>query len=125
MNTKNLVLVSAVLGGLLSIPAMATTTVAHHQSTSALKFEAPVPVRVVPPTGLPRSHEGATIILSLTVDAAGRPDDIKIVSRGDQGLSGHIVPAVSQWRFTPARKNGIAVTSKVMLPLELVDANGS
>lgn len=121
MKTRHIILATALLGGLLSSAALATTTAAHHSATAALKLEAPAPDRVVAPTGLPRSAEGATVTLALTIDAAGRPHDIQVVSRGDKGLTKSLVSAVSQWSFTPARKNGIAVPAKVLLPIRLVD----
>ena len=121
MKTKNLVLAAALAGGLLSASAFATTTAAHNQTISALKFEAPAPAKVVSPAGLPRSAENSTVMLTMTIDASGQAHDIKVVSRGDKELSQSLVTAVSQWTFTPARKDGAAVSSKVMLPLQLVD----
>lgn len=122
MKSKHIVLASALLGGLLSVPAFATTTAAHSQAIAALKFDAPAPAKVVSPTGLPRSHEGATVMLSLTIDAAGQPHNIRIVSRGDQELTRSLVAAVSQWQFTPGRQNGTPVATKVLLPIQLVES---
>lgn len=121
MKTKHIVLATALLGGLLCSTAFATTPAAHRQTVAALKIEAPVPARVVSPTGLPRRAEGSTVTLSLTIDAAGQPHDVKVVWGGDREVSRSVVSAVSQWSFTPARKNGVAVSSRVLLPLELVD----
>lgn len=125
MKTKYIVLATALLGGLLSASAFATTTAAHNQTIAALRFDAPVPARIVHPTDLPNSAKGATVMLSLTIDAAGQPHDIRIVSRGDRELTKSLVSAVSQWQFTPARKDGTAVTVKVLLPIELVEASAS
>jgi TonB family protein len=120
MNNKNILLAAAALG-LLSTSAFATTQAAHDQTIAALKFEAPVPATVVRPEGLPRRAEGTTVTLRMTIDESGRAHDIKVVSRSEDAVSKRVVAAVAQWRFTPARKNGVAVPAKVMLPIELVD----
>ncbi len=125
MKNRNILLAAALAGGLLSASAYATTAAAHHQSTAALKIEAPVPVRIVSPERLPRSAAGSIVTLSLTIDADGRPHDIKVVSRGDHGLTKSLQAAVSQWQFAPARRDGVAVPVKVLLPLELIEAENS
>jgi protein TonB len=123
MKSRHIVFATAILGGLLlSSNAFAATPAAHSQATAALKIEYPAPAKVVSPTMLPPSHAGATVMLSMTIDAAGRPHDIKIVSRGDNLLAKSLIPAVSRWEFTPARKNGTPVATKVLLPIELAES---
>jgi TonB family protein len=123
MKARHIVLAATILGGLvLSTTAFAATSTAHDQATAALKFDAPAPAMIVAPIGLPRAFEGVTVTLSLTIDAAGQPHNIKVVSRGDQDLAPYLVAAISQWQFTPARKNGVAVATKVLMPIELVDS---
>lgn len=121
MKMKSIVIAAAVLGGLLSTTSFANVIVATNPVSSSVKFEAPVPVRVVNPTGLFRHHEGAIVRLSLTVDATGRPHDIRIVSGWDQNLKERLLLAVAQWRFKPAMKNGAPVSTKILLPVQLVD----
>lgn len=123
MNLKRLILSAALMGGVIATSAHATTTDAHAAITKAAAFEAPVVSKVVSPTGLSRRLEGAVVTLSLTVDANGQPSDIKVVSHGDRALTSNLVSAVSQWQFTPAKKNGVAVPSKIVLPVELVETN--
>ena len=123
MNLKKIILSAALLGGVLSASAFATTADAHARVvTKAAVFEAPALAKMVSPTGLSRRH-GATVTVSLTVDANGQPGNIKVTSRDDQALTSSLVAAVSKWQFTPAKKNGVAVPSKVVLPLELVESN--
>jgi TonB family protein len=86
-----------------------------------VKFVPPTPVRIVGPTELLRRHEGTTVTLSLTVDAAGLPHDIKIVQGQDENLIKRLLPAVAQWRFAPARRNDTPVSAKILLPVKLVD----
>lgn len=121
MKTKSVILSAALLGGLLSASSFANVVVALEPAPSVVKFEAPVPVKVVSPTGLVRRYQGATVTLSLTIDAAGLPHDIKLVQNKDRNLAENLLPAIAQWRFTPAMKNGAPVPAKILLPIELVD----
>jgi TonB family protein len=117
MNIKSLVIASALAGGLFC-SASAITTVTPGQITN---FVAPVPASVVSPTDLPPSLKGATVILRLTVDAAGNPSNIKIVRGDSEALRRNLVSAVSQWKFKPALKNGVPVATQIELPLQLVE----
>jgi len=119
MKMKSVILSAAILGGLFSVSAFANVIV--QPGPVPEKFEAPVPTKVVNPTGLFRRHEGAIVRLSLTVDAAGQPHDIRIMAGQDQNLTERLLPAVAQWRFTPARKNGAPVPARIVLPVQLVD----
>jgi TonB family protein len=119
MKTSQTLLSAALFVGLLSVSAFATTPAAHSQTVAAMKFEVPVPASVVSPTGVPLGYEGKTVRISLTIDAAGQPHDIRVISVNDRVLTNSLVAAVSQWRFTPCRANGVAVSTKVVLPLEL------
>ena len=119
MKMKSVILSAAILGGLFSVSSFANVIV--EAGPAPEKFEAPVPVKVVNPTGLFRRHEGETVKLSLTVDAAGQPHDIRIMAGQDRNLTERLLPAVAQWRFTPARKNGAPVPARIVLPVQLVD----
>ncbi|HKB57970.1 MAG TPA: energy transducer TonB [Lacunisphaera sp.] len=123
MKIKSIVLTAAVLVG-LSVSAHAVTTEAHGKSAAAaaVKFEAPAPTKVVQPMGLSRRLEGATVTLRFTVDEAGKPHDIRVLAPHDGALTRNLVSAVSQWEFTPGRKNGRAVSTHVELPIQLVDS---
>jgi len=121
MNLQRSLLALSFLGGVLATSAVATTVDAHAKSVAALKIEAPVLTKMVSPTGLTRRHS-ETITLTFTVDASGKPQDVKIVSVNDRSLERSLVPAVRQWEFTPARRNGVVVPMRVVLPIELVEA---
>ena len=117
MKIKSFVITSALVGGLFC-SASAVTTVASAKNAS---FEAPAPASVVSPANLPSSLKGATVTLRLTVDAAGNPSDIKVVGEDNAKVRLSLVSAVAQWKFKPALKNGVPVSSKVVLPLQLVE----
>ena len=112
MNSRQLLLATALVGGLLS-SASAATRVAPSD------YAAPVPATVVAPTELPRSHIGAIVMLRLNVDASGQPSNIQVLSERDPALTSRLVAAVSQWQFSPARQNGVAVGATIELPIEL------
>lgn len=112
MNSRHLLLATALMGGLLSSVSAATRV-------APADYAAPLPATVVAPTGLPRSHIGAIVTLRLNVDAAGQPSNIRVVSDRDPALARRLVAAVSQWQFSPARRNGVAVGATIELPLEL------
>jgi len=62
-------------------------------------------------------------VLEFVVDAAGIPRDISV--KGDDPIPTRlltpVVDAVARWKFTPLRRAGVAVASKVILPLRIMD----
>lgn len=122
MNLKKILLAATVTAGLLSTAAVSHGSVVVSEIiTERTAFTAPAPAKVVSPTDLPRRYQNKTIRLSLTVDEAGRPHNIAVVSDRDRKLSERIRSAVSQWKFTPAMKHGRPVSVDVLLPLQVVD----
>ena len=111
MKIKSLVIASALVGGLLSSASAITTTPA--------KFEAPAPLKTIQPIEIPTSHRGTTVNLTMTIDEAGKPSNVRVASVNDQAAYKRIIATVSKWEFTPARKNGQPVSTKVELPLEV------
>ena len=120
MKSKSLVIAATLLGGLFSSVSALTIDAPGANAAAPDKFEAPVPVSVVNPTNLHPSYKGATVNMKFTVDETGQAHDIRVVSDKDRAAAKSLVSAISQWKFTPARKNGVPVSSKVILPLELV-----
>ena len=120
MKTKSLVIAAALLGGLLS--SAAALALDTSGATAAGKFEAPVPISIVNPTNLHPSYKGATVRVMFTVDEAGQAHDIRVVSAKDAAVAKSLAAAISQWKFSPGRKNGVPVSTKVTLPLQLVES---
>ncbi len=82
----------------------------------------PAPLRVVHPTGLTSLYRGAEVTLKVTLDRDGNVRRVAGTGELPQNLKLHLLPAIAQWRFTPARDaQGRAVASEVILPLKLVD----
>jgi TonB family protein len=111
MKIKSIIATAALLG-VMSATASALTT-------TAVSLEVPVPVKTIQPIELPSSHRSSTVNLSMTVDAAGKPSNVRVVNVSDQAAYKRIIATVSKWEFSPARKNGVAVAAKVELPLEV------
>ncbi len=120
MKIRSVIASAAVLGGFLPVSSFAAV-IAPLQAPAAATFAAPAPAAIVSPTGLQRRHEGTIVRLGLTIDAAGRPHDVRILSGQDENLARNLLPAVARWRFTPALKDGVPVETHVVLPIELVD----
>jgi TonB family protein len=117
MKTKSLVLVAALVGSFFSASAFAITLTPQ----PAVKFEAPAPSKVTP-VQIPMRHEGDIVTLSMTVGANGKPRNVRVLNQSDQSEYKHLLAAVAKWEFAPARKDGKAVSSRIELPLEVIDA---
>lgn len=111
------------LGALVSF-AHAKTPEEAYLETSQKGPGVPVPVSVVSPF-VSQNYAGASVKVAFTVDTAGKPTDLAVVSSPDAALAGVIANAVSKWRFAPAKKNGAPVATKVILPVHIADAYAS
>lgn len=64
-----------------------------------------------------RGIEGA-VALKVAVDAEGRPQAVAVVaSSGSDMLDEAALNAVRRWRFTPARRGGVAVAADIIVPI--------
>jgi protein TonB len=119
MKFKSLVIASAFAGVLFSSASAATiTTLDPVKAAAPVKFEAPAPLEVAP-VQLPSSHHRSDVTLRMTIDENGQPSNVRVAGTSDQTSYKRLVSAVSQWKFTPGRKNGRAVSTRVELPLEI------
>lgn len=104
--------------GVLTMVASASSKekayVASYEGTSGQ----PVPIVVKAPDVT--ATRGAEVILEFIVDKNGVPQGITIASSNDRELADAAVEAVKEWRFNPLVKNGVAVDSKVKLPIVAV-----
>lgn len=97
--------------------AYAPSDSVHQAAASAAKL---VPTKVVNPTGLPRSFRRDIVQIEFSLDQAGQPRDIKVVSNTDRETKKQIVKAFSQWRFEPGAIEAGSGTKRFVLPLEVV-----
>lgn len=76
---------------------------------------------VYPPDAL-RARIRGLVILAVLVSESGTPLEIRVIQRARAGLTEAAVAAVRQWRFEPAEKRGIPVTTwtTVRVPFEAI-----
>jgi TonB family C-terminal domain len=106
------------LGALVPLAVSAKTPEEAYIETSLKAPGVPVPVAVVRPSISP-DYAGAKIDVAFTVDARGMPTGLTVVSSPDAAVAKTVADAVKKWRFTPAQKNGVAVATKVVLPVRI------
>jgi TonB family protein len=82
--------------------------------------DVPVPLAVVSPSVGPE-YAGTTVQIEFVVDATGKPAGFNVKSPVDYTLAAAVTDAVKQWRFAPAMNLGVAVATKVSLPIRIVD----
>jgi iron complex outermembrane receptor protein len=70
---------------------------------------------VYPQSALAR-REHADVLLTLTVDVDGHVSKVEVVTSGGADLDEAAVSAARQWLFEPARRNGLAVASRIRVP---------
>ncbi len=122
MKTTSLLIGTALTCATLAAPAFAATAhpivdgLAH---ANVARIDPPLLTRVVGPTELSSRYYGTEVTLRMTVDATGEPRDISVDSPRDPQLVRAMTKAVAQWRFTPGRKDGLPVATKVVLPIRL------
>ncbi len=80
----------------------------------------PVPVAVVTPSVGPE-YSGAIVQLEFVVDETGKPVDLAVKSAPDDTLAATVLDAVKKWRFKPVLRDGVAVETKVSLPVKIVE----
>ena len=64
-----------------------------------------------------RARIGGVVILRVLVGETGTPLDIEVVTGASGGLTESAVSAVRRWRFTPGRRNGVAVRAWTTVPI--------
>ncbi|MCF7688661.1 MAG: energy transducer TonB [Cephaloticoccus sp.] len=115
MNKIKMLVSASIVSAIISSSAFAVGV-----SPSSKVTKVTHPVKVVAPTDLPRKYLGETIEVSLLVDEAGLPSNIRMESHYDSQLTKSVVSAIAQWRFAPAEQDGRVIAKRVMLPIEFV-----
>jgi TonB family protein len=120
MKAVNKLVVVLGLAALTSLVASAKTDEQSYIESCRKESGVPVPVAVVTPS-VGAEYAGATVQLEFTVDATGKPAAFSVLSAQDNTLANAVTDAVKQWRFKPAERNGIPVSTKVVLPVKIVE----
>lgn len=120
MKAVNKLAVLISLAALSAISAIGKTEEQAYLESCRKEPGVPLPVSVVTPT-VGEEYAGTTVQLEFVVDATGKPADFSVKSNTDATLAATVTDAVKQWRFTPAMSHGVAVATKVSLPIRIVD----
>jgi serine/threonine-protein kinase len=54
-----------------------------------------------------------TVAVEMTVTERGEPTELRVVESAGEVLDGAVLAAVTDWRYTPAQKNGVKVRTRV------------
>ncbi len=84
------------------------------------RLPTPLPANPEPiyPEELRRRRIGGRVILAVTIAEDGRVSSVEVaITSGQTLLDQSAVATVRQWRFQPARRNGVAVPFSVRLPI--------
>jgi len=119
---NNRILFASALATLVAASAFASTSIVQPAALFANQASAPVPVKIVHPTDLPRAYENVTVYVKFTLDQSGVPHDVTSVGPMPKDLASRLLPAIANWQFTPCRDaKGQPMQKSVILPLQLVD----
>ncbi|MFC4727971.1 energy transducer TonB [Coralloluteibacterium thermophilus] len=96
-------------------PAGAATATATTRSASPRADASPPPP--YPSRALRRREQGETV-LSVSVDADGRANRVRVIrSSGSRTLDNAAQAAVRRWRFEPAMRDGQPVEDEIQIPI--------
>ena len=109
-------IVSLLAVGAAAPAAFGLTTAQAYIESYRGRTDIPVLVRIVAPSA-DSSLVGARVELEFVVDAAGRPQQIQVLSATDPDFAVSVREAVKQWQFAPAKPHGTPVPMKVELPV--------
>jgi hypothetical protein len=119
MKTSELLMSAAIACGFFAASTLAYAD-KPTPGTQSPRTAAPTVVKAVGPVYTRPAYEGRTILVSLTIDVTGQPHQIKITNIDDPGLAQALIPILEQWRFTPMQRNGVAVSTRALLPLHII-----
>ena len=112
---------TAPVGSNAAAIALATAPLAPGDQPVPITGQNPAPD--YPPAALRRGESG-TVMVRVEVDAAGMPVNVSLDKRsGSRDLDRAAMDAVKRWRFQPAQRNGQAVASSLVIPIDFKQGN--
>ena len=76
------------------------------------------------PAAALRRGDSGTVMVRVEVDAAGMPVDVSLDKRsGSRDLDRAAMDAVKRWRFQPAQRDGQAIASSLVIPIDFKPSN--
>jgi TonB family protein len=102
---------------------LAKTPEEAYLETYKNRTDTPVPVKVVTPR-VASDYAGTAVKLEFTIDGAGLPRNITVLDSVPAELANSLTVAVAGWKFQPLFREGKAISTKVVLPVRIVDELG-
>lgn len=90
------------------------------RSDRCRRFTVPVPITVVAASVSP-TYAGQRVEIAFTVDANGTVSGFSVKSSPDAAMAERVMDAVRRWKFQPAVSGGVAVATKVVLPVTITE----
>lgn len=81
----------------------------------------PYATKTVSPESISPRFLYETAKVGFMIDEHGRPENVHLIYPQDAELAAKLVPAIEQWKFEPATKDGVPVKQAVVLPVQLGD----
>lgn len=96
--------------------APAVVTLAPGDQPVPINGQNPAPAY---PVAALRNGDSGTVLVRVEVDASGVPAGVALVQRsGSRDLDRAAMEAVRKWRFQPAQRDGQAVPSSLVIPID-------
>jgi protein TonB len=98
------------------VPAAAGIVLAPGDQPVPLSGQTPPPRY---PSDALRRGESGTVLVRVEVDVNGAPAGVALVQRsGSRDLDRAAMEAVRKWRFMPAQRDGQAIASSLVIPID-------
>lgn len=118
---SKLILLTSLLAAPLAL--LAKTPEEAYLESYKNRTDLPVPVKVVTPH-VASDYAGSEVKLEFIIDGTGVPKDITVLDAVSGDLAKSLTTAVAGWRFQPLVRDGKAISTKVVLPMRIVDGLG-
>lgn len=114
---KSFLLAAALLGA--SLPASALAYTPKDATTPAASpAPRPIPSSVVKP-GIPPGLSRTLVEVEFSLDASGKPQNIRVPSVRDPIFKHYLVEAFRQWRFESGTVEATTTGKRFILPIEI------
>jgi hypothetical protein len=80
----------------------------------------PVAEKVVNPSKLPLSFKRSVLKMRFSLNGAGQPQDVQVLSNVDGEVKNQVVKAFKEWRFDVASVGHRLETTRFILPLDII-----
>jgi len=98
--------------GAFILLCLLTLTFAQTEEPSAPRYEPPIVVSTVEPVYPAMAIGSGTIVLEVSIDAAGEIQDVK-VTNDTGGFKPQSLDAIKKWKFKPAKLDGKPIPSVI------------